>query len=211
MNSATVLERLERERIIPVVVIDDAAVALDVVDALAAGGIRCAEITLRTRAALSALELSAAVADFVVGAGTVLRAEDVERCASAGARFIVSPGFDEEVVARAQSLGLAVLPGVATASEIQSALRAGIDVMKFFPAHRLGGLATIGAFSGPFRDVRFVPSGGVNQANAREYLSHPSVFAVSGSWMVPRTAIASGDTETIAGLSREATEYILRA
>lgn len=211
MSTNTVLERLEQERIIPVVVIDDAAVAPDVASALAAGGIRCAEITLRTPAGLAALALSADVPHFLVGAGTVLTAEDVERCASAGARFIVSPGFDDDVVARARSLGLAVLPGVATPTEIQRALRAGIDVLKFFPADRLGGLATISAFSGPFPDVRFVPSGGVNPGNAVEYLNHPGVFAISGSWMVPRDAIRAGDADTIARLSREATRGIERA
>ncbi len=199
-----ILDRLTRIRIVPVVVIDDATQAADLAAALVAGGIPCAEITLRTNAGPAALQAAAAVPGFTVGAGTVLTAEDVDRSADSGAEFIVSPGFDAEVVDRALGRGLAVLPGIATATELQRARRAGLDAVKFFPADRLGGLGTIGALAGPFPTMRFLPSGGVGALNAAEYLAHPAVFAVGGSWMVPRAALAAGAFDVIAGLSAQA-------
>ncbi|MEP6480834.1 MAG: bifunctional 4-hydroxy-2-oxoglutarate aldolase/2-dehydro-3-deoxy-phosphogluconate aldolase [Rhodoglobus sp.] len=208
--SEAVLDRLERVRIVPVVVIDDAAGAGDLAEALAAGGIRCAEITLRTQAGLAALEAAATVPDFTVGAGTVLTADQVDRCADAGAQFIVSPGFDEDVVNRARERGLVALPGIATATELQRALRAGLEAVKFFPADRLGGLPGIASLAAPFPTVRFMPSGGVSAANAAEYLAHPAVFAVGGSWMVPRAAVAAGDFAAIERLSAEAMALVAR-
>lgn len=189
--------------IVPVVVIDSAAIAADLVGALAAGGITTVEITLRTPAGLEAIRATSGGGS-TIGAGTVLTPQQVDECADAGARFIVSPGFDDDVVARAQERGLDVLPGIATATELQRALRAGLDTVKFFPADRLGGLPTISSLAGPFPHVGFMPSGGVTAANAAEYLAHPSVFAISGSWMVPRDAIAAGDFDTVARLSAEA-------
>lgn len=189
--------------IVPVVVIDSAAIAVDLVGALAAGGITTVEITLRTPAGLEAIRATSGGGS-TIGAGTVLTPQQVDECADAGARFIVSPGFDDDVVARAQERGLDVLPGIATATELQRALRAGLDTVKFFPADRLGGLPTISSLAGPFPHVGFMPSGGVTAANAAEYLAHPSVFAISGSWMVPRDAIAAGDFDTVARLSAEA-------
>jgi len=189
--------------VVPVVVIDDASRAPDVAAALLAGGIRCAEITLRTDAGLGAIEEVAALdlAGFTVGAGTVLSLADLESSVAAGARFIVSPGFDEELVERATALGVAVLPGAATATEVQRAVKAGLDTVKFFPADRLGGLDTIAALAAPFRAVSFVPSGGVNAQNALDYLRHPAVPAVSGSWMATRQLIADGDFPSIERLS----------
>lgn len=204
----TVLDRLEAVRIVPVVVIDDAAHAKDAAQALAAGGIGCAEITLRTAAGLASIAAIAGTPGFVLGAGTVLTVEQVDQVADAGAEFIVSPGFDEDVVARAQELGLTVLPGVATATEIQRAGRAGLTTVKFFPADRLGGLDTIKALSAPFVGVRFVPSGGVNPGNAREYLQHPAIFGISGSWMITRDLIANGEFDSIQRLSAEAVALI---
>lgn len=204
MSAAATLARLSQIRIVPVVIIDDAERATDVAAALAEGGIGCAEITLRTPQGLEAIRSIGHLSDFIVGAGTVTTVDEVDRCVDAGAQFLVSPGLDDEVVARAQHHDVAVLPGVATATEIQRAVRAGLDVVKFFPADRLGGLDTIRALAAPFTEVRFLPSGGVNQANASEYLRHPAIFGVSGSWMVSRDAIASRDFETIARLSRGA-------
>ena len=191
--------------VVPVVVIDDATRAADVARALLAGGIRCAEITLRTDAGLSSIAAASALGldGFTVGAGTVLTLDDLERSVDAGARFIVSPGFDEELVERATALGVAVLPGVATATEVQRAARAGVETVKFFPADRLGGLETIAALAAPFRATRFVPSGGVTATNALDYLRHPAVAAVSGSWMVTRQLIADGDFAAIERLSSE--------
>jgi 2-dehydro-3-deoxyphosphogluconate aldolase/(4S)-4-hydroxy-2-oxoglutarate aldolase len=201
--SAT-LELLAGNPIIPVIVLDDAAHAPELVAALAAGGIRCAELTLRTPAGLAAIAAVAGTADFVVGAGTVISLDDLDRCIDAGARFIVSPGFDDELVAKATERGIAVLPGTATATEVQRAARAGLDVVKFFPADRLGGLQTIAALSAPFVGMGFVPSGGVALANAAEYLGHPAVPAVSGSWMATRALIGAADFAAIERLSREA-------
>jgi 2-dehydro-3-deoxyphosphogluconate aldolase/(4S)-4-hydroxy-2-oxoglutarate aldolase len=195
---------LEGHPIVPVVVVDDAAQVAGLVDALAAGGIRCAEITLRTPAAVAALRIAGAVGGFVAGAGTVLTADDVDRVVDAGARFVVSPGLDDDVVARCRRHGVDVVPGVATATEVQRALRLGLDRLKFFPAAQLGGLAAIEALSGPFPGVRFLPSGGVSPENAAVYAASPAVFAVSGSWMATRAMIRDGDFATIERLSREA-------
>ena len=209
MNASLVLERLAAIRIIPVIVIDDAGVAPDLAAALTAGGIGCAEITLRTPAGLQALASVNEVPGFLAGAGTVITVDQVDRCVDAGAQFLVSPGFDDDVVARAQHHDVAILPGVATATESQRALRAGIDVLKFFPADRLGGLDTIAALAAPFTGVRFVPSGGVSASNAADYLRHPAIFAVSGSWMATRTAIAARDFDTVVELSRIAAAIAL--
>jgi 2-dehydro-3-deoxyphosphogluconate aldolase/(4S)-4-hydroxy-2-oxoglutarate aldolase len=189
--------------IVPVVVIDDAAIAVPAAEALVAGGIGCIEVTLRTSAGLAAIEALQST-EIVVGAGTVLTPEDVDRVADAGARFIVTPGFAPDVVARALERGLDVLPGVATATEVQAALRTGLGAVKLFPADRLGGIDMISALAGPFPTTAFVPSGGVSAANLRAYLSHPNVPAVSGSWMIGRALLRDHDFAAIERLSREA-------
>lgn len=204
----TVIESLSLARIVPVIVIDDGARAGDLAAALADGGIRAAEVTLRTSAGLDAMAAMAAHGGVTVGAGTVLTPAQVDACASAGAQFIVSPGVDDEVIARAQELGLGVLPGVATATEVQRALRHGLSELKLFPADRLGGLGMIDSLTGPFPDLRFMPSGGVSAGNAAEYLAHPSVFAISGSWMATRAAIAAGDFDGIRAASAAAMDLV---
>jgi 2-dehydro-3-deoxyphosphogluconate aldolase/(4S)-4-hydroxy-2-oxoglutarate aldolase len=201
---STTLRLLAANPIVPVVTIDDAGTVPDLVAALVAGGIRCAEITLRTRAGVASIAAAATIPGFTVGAGTVLTPEDLWRTVDAGARFIVSPGFDDEIVRRAGELGVAVLPGVATATDVQRAVRAHLDVVKFFPADRLGGLATIAALAAPFTGMQFVPSGGVSPANAAEYLRHPHVAAISGSWMATPELIRAADFDEISRLSREA-------
>lgn len=206
VTEKSVFAALADAAIVPVVVLDDAALAPELVGALVAGGICCAEIALRTPAGLGAIAAitDAAVPGFTVGAGTVLSVADVDASVAAGATFVVSPGFDEAVVARATELGVLAVPGIATATELSWAHRAGLAAVKFFPADRLGGLPTIAALAGPFPRMRFMPSGGVGPANAGEYLRHPAVFAVGGSWMVPRAAIAAGDFAQIATLAAEA-------
>jgi 2-dehydro-3-deoxyphosphogluconate aldolase/(4S)-4-hydroxy-2-oxoglutarate aldolase len=211
MSAEAVLERLAAIRIVPVITIDDSAKAADVAAALAAGGIGCGEITLRTPAGLAGVAAISGVPGFIAGAGTVLTVGQVDRCVDAGAQFLVCPGFDDEVVERAQSHGVAILPGVATATEIQRAMKAGLDVVKFFPADRLGGLDTIKSLAAPLADIRFVPSGGVNTSNIVEYLGHPAIFAVSGSWMVTRDTIGAGDFDAIERLSRIASDLALNA
>jgi 2-dehydro-3-deoxyphosphogluconate aldolase/(4S)-4-hydroxy-2-oxoglutarate aldolase len=204
----TVLDQLAVIRVVPVVVIDEPAHAEALADALVAGGLPCAEITFRTPAAEAAIHNIAARGDILVGAGTVLSAAQVDRAVDAGARFVVSPGFGIDVVTRARERGIAVLPGVATASEIQAAVGAGLDAVKFFPAEQSGGLDMLGALSAPFPGLRFMPSGGVSPTSAARYLAHPAVFAVGGSWMVPRAAVAAGDFETVRRLTRETAERL---
>lgn len=195
---------LRGERIVPVVVLHDAAAAHPLADALVAGGIRCAEITLRTPAGIEAIRALRDRDDILVGAGTVIDHDQVDAVADAGAAFAVSPGFDAEVVDRCAERGVPIVPGVATASDIQAALRRGIRHLKLFPAGLVGGLSAVRAFAGPFPDVRFLPSGGVSAANAGDYLADPAVFAVSGSWMVPGDALRTGDWATVERLSRAA-------
>jgi 2-dehydro-3-deoxyphosphogluconate aldolase/(4S)-4-hydroxy-2-oxoglutarate aldolase len=199
--------------VIPVVVIDDAAAAVELARALMSGGIHCAEITLRTPAGVASIAaIASALGDvFTVGAGTVVHPGHVDDVAAAGARFAVSPGFDDELVERMRSNGLDPLPGTATATEVQRAVRAGIDAVKFFPADRLGGIGTIRALAAPFPGMHFIPSGGVSPQNLAEYLRHPSVPAVCGSWMVPGELIRAGRFDLIAQRAREATELAATA
>jgi 2-dehydro-3-deoxyphosphogluconate aldolase / (4S)-4-hydroxy-2-oxoglutarate aldolase len=206
MPDTAVLDLLSRIRVVPVITIDSASRAPSLAQVLRDEGIGCAEITLRTPASLQAIERAAATSGFVVGAGTVTTPEQVDLVADAGAQFLVSPGLDDEVLERAADRGVLALPGIATASELQRALRRGVSTVKFFPAGALGGLPTIQALSAPFTQARFMPSGGVTLANAPVYLADPAVFAVSGSWMAPREAIATGQFELIARLTRETRE-----
>ncbi|MFS0793047.1 bifunctional 4-hydroxy-2-oxoglutarate aldolase/2-dehydro-3-deoxy-phosphogluconate aldolase [Microbacterium sp. 1P10AE] len=192
--------------IVPVIVCDRPDIAADLAHALHDGGVDCAEITLRTPRALEVLAAMTAGAPpgFVVGAGTVLDVAQADRAADAGAAFIVSPGFDPDVVDRARDRGLDVLPGVATATEVQRARRAGLRAVKLFPADLLGGRAAIDALSAVFADTGFVPSGGVGPHNAADYLAHPSVPSVSGSWLAPRAEIEAGDLARVAERGRAA-------
>lgn len=196
-----VIADLARIRIVPVVVIDDAAAAAPLAEVLASGGLRCAEITLRTPAAMDAIAALADYPELLVGAGTVLDAEQAARAVGAGARFVVSPGFDGEVVEACRRLGVPVLPGTATPTEIQQAMRAGLAAVKFFPAETLGGVQALSAMAAPFPGFSFVPTGGITPVNVQPYLQHPSVLAVGGSWMAPRKLIASKAWGEIAELA----------
>jgi 2-dehydro-3-deoxyphosphogluconate aldolase/(4S)-4-hydroxy-2-oxoglutarate aldolase len=195
------LERLEQIGIVPVVVIDDARKAEPLGRALIAGGLPCVEVTLRTPAALEALRILAADPEMLVGAGTVLRPAQVEQALNAGARYIVSPGFSPGVVAECARVGVPVLPGAVTATEIQFAVDAGLDVVKFFPAATAGGVATLAALSGPFREVRFVPTGGIAAVDLPSYLALPCVLAVGGSWLVTQQRLADEAYEEITRLA----------
>jgi 2-dehydro-3-deoxyphosphogluconate aldolase / (4S)-4-hydroxy-2-oxoglutarate aldolase len=176
-----VFGQLATVRVIPVVVLDDSAAAAPLAGALADAGLPCAEITLRTAAGEAAIAIMAQQRNLLVGAGTVLDASQAEHAAQAGARFIVSPGFDEEVVRRCQELSVPVLPGAATATEIQRARRAGLRVIKFFPAETLGGVNALDALSAPFPDMRFIPTGGIGPGNVQAYLARSVVLAVGGA------------------------------
>lgn len=199
-----VTEDLAGHRVVPVLVIEDAARAHGVADALLAGGLPVAEVTFRTPAAAQALRTMSSRDQLVVGAGTVVTAAQVEQAVDCGATFIVSPGFSLAVVRRCAELGVPVLPGVSTASEIMAALDEGLTTMKFFPAETSGGVAAVRALAGPFPQVRFVPTGGIGPAEVSDYLALPSVIAVGGSWMAPASAIRADDVRTIRTLTREA-------
>jgi 2-dehydro-3-deoxyphosphogluconate aldolase/(4S)-4-hydroxy-2-oxoglutarate aldolase len=199
---------LAGHRIVPVLVIDDAGFAVDAAAALAAGGIGCVEITLRTPAALAAITAVADAGTTLVGVGTVTTPDDVARAADAGARFVITPGVDRDAIDACLERGLDILPGAATATDVMAVLRSGLGAVKLFPADLLGGVDMISALAGPFPDVAFVPSGGVSPLNLAAYLGHPNVPAVSGSWMASRQLLASRDVATIERLSREATDLV---
>jgi 2-dehydro-3-deoxyphosphogluconate aldolase / (4S)-4-hydroxy-2-oxoglutarate aldolase len=191
-------------RIVPVVVLDDADSAQPLAEALLWGGLPVAEVTFRTPAAEVALRRMAAVPGLLVGAGTVVSASQVDVAVEAGARFIVSPGLSRAVVERAQQHGVPVFPGVATATELMSALELGLRVVKFFPAETLGGVAALKAIAAPFPGVRFVPTGGITAATAGSYLALPYVAAIGGSWMVTAQLVASGKFDEVERLAAEA-------
>lgn len=191
-------------RLVPLLVLEDAASAAGVAQALSDGGLPSAEVALRTPDSLEALREMARQPDFMVGAGTVVRPEQVAAVVDAGARYVVSPGFSSAVVAECAALGVPVIPGVATATEIQAAIEAGLDVVKFFPAETSGGVAALKALAAPFRDVRFLPTGGIDLTNLTDYLHIPSVLAVGGSWIAPGNLIAAGDFAAITKLTQEA-------
>ncbi len=204
-------EHLERVGVVPVIVIDNADVAVPVAEALRDGGLSVIEVTLRTAAALDAIRrIATQVPDVIIGAGTVLNAEQCRNAARAGARFIVSPGLDEAVVAESKSLALPLYPGVATATEAQAAWNMGLRTLKFFPAGPAGGVAMLKALGSVFRDVRFMPTGGISPANLCDYLQLPAVIACGGSWLTPATAIESRDFAAIRALAVEACALVKR-
>ena len=191
---------------IPVLVVDDVGAAPELASALAAGGLRVLEVTLRTPAGLAAIAVMAKAApEAIVGAGTVLNAEQLKRAVDAGARFIVSPGLTEGVARAAEAAGVPLLAGVATAGDIMRGLDLGLTRFKFFPAETSGGAAAIAAFAGPFAEVAFCPTGGINAANAESYLSQKTVLCVGGGWVTPNGAMAAHDWARITDLAREAT------
>ena len=199
-----VLEAIAAARLLPVVVIDDAQAAPPLAAALQRGGVRCAEITLRTPAAEAAIRAMAQDPGMLVGAGTVLNAAQAAQVIDAGARYIVTPGFSLEVVRHCQARSVPVFPGVATASELLAALDAGIETVKFFPAEPLGGVSMLKALAAPFGMMRFIPTGGITAANLAGYLRHPAVTAVGGSWMVAASLLKAGEFDEIARLTAEA-------
>lgn len=188
-----VLDEIRRLKIVPVIVIDDAAQALGLADALAGGGLPCAEITFRTPGASEALRrIAAERPNVLAGAGTVLTTEQAARARDAGARFVVSPGINPKVVEWCQDHSLPVFPGVCTPTEIETALECGLNVVKFFPAEPSGGVGFLRAIAAPFPDLSFMPTGGITAANVREYLAFKRVVACGGSWMAPQDWIQQG-------------------
>ena len=201
----TPLDVMNDAPVIPVIVLSDVAYAVPLARALVAGGIRMLEVTLRTPVALACIEAIARdVPEAVVGAGTIRSAADAQAAAMAGARFGVSPGYTAAVGKACRDLGLALLPGVATAGEIMAAQEDGYTALKFFPAVQAGGLAMLKAWQGPFGDVRFCPTGGVTGGNAGEFLRLPNVVCVGGSWLTPAQTVARGDWAHITQIAQQA-------
>ena len=186
MNDLTSIDALMRSvAVIPVLVIEDAAHAEPIAEALVAGGLTALEVTLRTPAALDVIRAMSRVEGAVVGAGTVLNPRDLDAALAAGAAFIVSPGLTDPLTDAAKANGVPYLPGVANAADIMRGLDHGLDRFKFFPAEAAGGLKALKALAAPFGAVRFCPTGGITEASAGEWLAHPSVLCVGGSWVVP--------------------------
>lgn len=205
----TALQVMRDAPVIPVIVLHDVAHAVPLARALVAGGIRMLEVTLRTPQALQCIEaIAREVPDAVVGAGTIRSAADAQASALAGARFGVSPGYTRSVGKACHDIGLPLLPGVATGSEIMTAQEDGYTQLKFFPAMQAGGLPMLKAWQGPFGDVTFCPTGGISLANAHEFLALSNVACVGGSWIVPTDAIANGDWARIETLAREASQLV---
>lgn len=191
--------------VIPVVVVDDAAHAVPLAQALLRGGIRVIELTLRTEAALAAIErVAAEVPDIVIGAGTVTRPEHAEQAAKAGAAFLVTPGSTDRVLDAAEDTGLPFLPGAATVSEAMRLAERGLTALKFFPAEAAGGVDYLKSIGGPLPGLRFCPTGGITPESAPRYLALPNVGCVGGSWLAPKDVLAAGDFGRVEELARAA-------
>jgi 2-dehydro-3-deoxyphosphogluconate aldolase/(4S)-4-hydroxy-2-oxoglutarate aldolase len=191
--------------VIPVVTIDDPQDAVPLARALADGGVKIIELTLRTDSALTSLKLIAEeVPDILVGAGTILTPGQADAAVSAGAQFLVSPGVTPGLLSHMLTLDVPVLPGVATVGEVMAVLESGLDTMKFFPAGPAGGPAYLAAIGAPIPHVRFCPTGGISLATAPDYLKLPNVSCVGGSWLTPAAAVAAKDWDTVTSLAREA-------
>lgn len=203
----TLLERIHSIRIVPVIAIDDAAQAIPLAKALIAGGIPCAEITFRTAAAAESIAaISAEVPAMLVGAGTVLTREQADRAKDAGATFAVSPGFNPHIVDYCGQIGLPIIPGCSSPSDMEQAIERGLEVVKFFPAEQAGGLPFLKAVAAPYTGLRFMPTGGIGPQNLAEYLSFSRVIACGGSWMAKPEMIAAGRFDEIAQLCRKAAD-----
>ena len=205
-----VLKRLAQSGVVPVVVLEDAKDAVPTAKAMLAGGIDVMEITFRTAAAADSIKAVAQECpDMVVGAGTVINLEQCKLAVECGAKFIVSPGYDEETVAWCCDNGIPVTPGCVTPTEIMMALKHGLKVLKFFPANVYGGLSAIKSLAGPFGGGKFIPTGGVNAQNLAEFISSPYIHAVGGSWICPKADIAAGNFDKITALCKEARKTLL--
>ena len=199
------IKEISAAGVVPVVKLDDAANAVKLAEALRKGGLNCAEITFRTDAAEESIRLIAEkYPDMLIAAGTVLTAEQADKAMAAGAKFIVSPGLNSDVVRHCRAMGYPIVPGVCTPGEVEKALSFGLKYLKFFPAEAAGGVKMIKAMAAPYTMVRFMPTGGINVSNLADYLSCKAVFACGGSWMVPSAEIDGGRFDTIEKLTAEA-------
>ncbi|HEY2903614.1 MAG TPA: bifunctional 4-hydroxy-2-oxoglutarate aldolase/2-dehydro-3-deoxy-phosphogluconate aldolase [Polyangia bacterium] len=205
---SVVVSKIAQCRLVPVVVIERAEDAAPLARALKAGGLPVAEVTFRTAAAEAAIREMAKDKDIVLGAGTVLQSDQVDRALDAGATYIVTPGFNAKVVRRCREKGVPVFPGVATPTEIQMALDEGVDIVKFFPAESLGGIKALKAIGAPYAMVRFIPTGGVNLEKLGDYLAFKAVVAVGGSWMVAPELLKARNFAEITRLTAEAVALV---
>jgi 2-dehydro-3-deoxyphosphogluconate aldolase/(4S)-4-hydroxy-2-oxoglutarate aldolase len=205
------LTLLRQGPVVPVIVVNDAAVAVDLARALVDGGIRVLEVTLRTKAALAAMRrMRDEVPGAIVGAGTLRNRAQLEAALDAGAQFGVSPGLTPELASAARNANLTLLPGVATASEAMRAQDEGFDILKLFPAEAVGGVKLLKSLAGPLPELRFCPTGGIDVNSAPSYLALPNVLAVGGSWLTPDDAIAAQDWDRITALARAASALAVR-
>ncbi|MEG0693253.1 MAG: bifunctional 4-hydroxy-2-oxoglutarate aldolase/2-dehydro-3-deoxy-phosphogluconate aldolase [Oscillospiraceae bacterium] len=206
----TILEKISKIGIVPVIKIDDIKTAVPLAKALVEGGLPCAEITFRTAQAPEAIKLmTTQFPDMLVGAGTVLTTEQVDKAIEAGAKFIVSPGINPKIVQYCQLKNILIIPGCITPSEVEIALENGLSTLKFFPAEQAGGLAMIKSMCAPYTNVKFMPTGGVNAKNLNDYLAFPKIVACGGSWMVDPTLVNNGDFDKIRELTAEAVKTML--
>ena len=204
-----ILEKIQKTGIIPVVVLNDAKDAEPLAKALIDGGLPCAEVTFRTEAAEESIRImKEKFPQMLVGAGTVLTTEQVDRAVAAGAEFIVSPGLNPRIVQYCVERGIAITPGTSNASDMEIALENGLEVVKFFPAEPAGGLKMIKALAAPYVNLKFMPTGGINATNVREYLAYNRIIACGGSWMCSGDLIKAGDFEKITELTREAAAIV---
>ena len=203
------LEKLGQYGIVPVVVLNDSKDAEPLADALCEGGLSCAEVTFRTEAAAESIKImSEKHPEMLVGAGTVLTVEQVDEAVAAGAKFIVSPGLNSEVVKYCLDKNIAITPGVVTPSEMEQAIELGLNIVKLFPAEPSGGLSMIKAVSAPYTMLKFMPTGGINPGNVKEYLKSDKIFACGGSWMVKGDLVDAGDFDKIKELTKEAADIV---
>lgn len=203
----TIAEQFYEYGVVPVVVLEEAKDALPLAKALVEGGLPCAEVTFRTEAAEESIRLmSEKYPEMLVGAGTVLTTKQVDRAAEAGAKFIVSPGFDPEIVDYCLEKKIPVFPGCITPSEVAQAVKRGLEVVKFFPAEQAGGVAMIKAMAAPYTMVKFMPTGGISAKNLKDYLSFGKILCCGGSWMVKGDMIRNGEFDKIRELTKEAVE-----
>lgn len=209
MNS--VAETIQNMGVVPVVVLHDAKDAAPLAKALCDGGLPCAEVTFRTDAAQESIAvMTREYPEMFVGAGTVLTVDQVDRAVSAGAKFIVSPGFDPEIVDYCLGQNIPVFPGCITPSEVAQAVKRGLKIVKFFPTEQFGGMATIKAIAAPYVGLKFMPTGGVNAKNLENYLACDEIIACGGSWMVKGDLIKAGKFDEITSLTKEAVELVAK-
>jgi len=204
IQNSAMIDQLEQIKIVPVVALDSAEQAEPLAEALCAGGLPCAEVTMRTDAALEVIRRLARREDLLLGVGTVHNPEQAKAAVDAGARFVVAPGFNPRTVSWCVENNIPVFPGTSTPTDLEMALEHGLKVVKFFPAEAIGGVKTLKAFSGPYGGLRFIPTGGIGPANLKDYLALPCVVACGGSWMVRPELLKAGDFDAVRQLAAEA-------